>query len=330
MRSLLIAAAVLAVAYASWVGGDLPRAQEFEKAAAGPEGLTFPWGDDRPNDANMLFTGPRRTTPVEGHPDGRSPCGLFGMAGNVYDRAYWLESPGAVIDSAFPTMLKGGAWVSPHWSNLRCVDRCAQPMGAAEGSVGFRVLIRDPKVVAKVATAAAPKLRILDDAEAAFAEAGARNVPIFLFLAYDTCGQCDRTRAQVFLDPAFVAYANEHVVVLAGHNAGDGWPDPIEPEEGASVLYPGCRAEKPREVFAEFCRTQDPERIPDAIASFEVSPGMFAITPHRDRVKRPEDLILVPESGFPKGGYAPEVFIARLKDAQAKLGEGVPRSEWKK
>jgi len=322
----------LAIAYAAWVGGDLPRAYEFEKAAAGPGGLTFPWGDDRPDEttANMLFTGPRRTMPVESHPAGRSPYGIYGMAGNVYDRAYWFESKEQVRAEAQPTMLKGGAWVSPHWSNLRCVDRCAQPMAAAEGSVGFRVLIRDTKVVAKLTAAVRPKLRILDDTEGAFAEAKARNVPIFLFLAYDTCGQCDRTRAQVFLDPGFVEYANEHVVVLAGHNPGDAWQDPIEPAEGPSLLYPGCRAEKLAEVFAEFCRTQDGTKVPDAIASFRISPGMFAITPHRDRVKEPEDLILVPESAFPKGGYAPETFIARLKDAQAALGKGIPRSAWKK
>lgn len=321
----------LAVAYARWVGGDLPRAYEFEKAAAGPKGLEFPWGDERPDArlANAWFTGPRRPVAVESLPAGRSPYGLHGMAGNVYDRAYWFESPERVRPGAFPTMLKGGAWVSPHWSNLRCVDRCAQPMDAAEGSVGFRVLIRDAKTVAKLTAAACPRLRILDSSKAAFAEAKARNVPIFLFLAYDTCGQCDRTRAQVFTDPTFIAYANEHVVVLAGHDPGDGWQDPIEPLEGKSILYPGCRSEKLREVFAEFCRTADGTKIPDAITSFTISPGMFAITPHRDRVKEPEDLILMPESAFPKGGQSPKAIVAALKKAQAKLGVGVVRSAWR-
>ena len=100
--------------------------------------------------------------------------------------------------------------------------------------------------------------------------------------------------------------------------------------EGKSILYPGCRSEKLAEVFAEFCRTQDASIVPEAISSFTISPGMFAITPHREKMKKPEDLILIPERAFPKGGQAPKTIIARLKEAQAKLGKGIPRSQWKK
>ncbi|MCH7961211.1 MAG: SUMF1/EgtB/PvdO family nonheme iron enzyme [Planctomycetes bacterium] len=82
---------------------------------------------------------------------GTSPYGLLDMAGNVYERAYWFETDKEIDPSVFPVMLKGGSWLTAHWANLRNVDRCAQPMAAAEGSVGFRTVIRDPATIKAVA-----------------------------------------------------------------------------------------------------------------------------------------------------------------------------------
>lgn len=177
----------LALAYAKWVGGDLPTDDEWEKAAGGPDGLLFPWGSELPtaHHANSYLSGPRTTMHVDSHPEGASPYGCLNMAGNVYERAYWGNfEPADATPRNLPTMLKGGAWVSPNWWNLRCVCRCGQNMDAMDGSVGFRVVVRGPEVLRAVET---PKsaLRTLADTWNAYEEAAARNVPILLYLGYE-------------------------------------------------------------------------------------------------------------------------------------------------
>lgn len=320
----------LALRYARWIGGDLPYGYEWEKAAAGPSGLLFPWGD-APADstrANSFLHGPRHTMPVGSYPAGVSPYGVHDMAGNVYDRCYWFETPEDIKPDAVPRMIRGGSWVSPHWANLRCIDRCAQPMDAAEGSVGFRCLIRDPAVLKAVGEGSRPVLRIHDDVDTAFKEAAARNVPIFLFLSYETCGQCDRTRAQVFTDKRFIEYMNEHAVVLAGQDPGDGRDDPVEPAEGPSLLYPGCRAEKLQATFDYFCRAVNVKVVPKRISEFRISPGQFALNPHLELHEEPDDMILIAEEHLRKSGDDPMGIIEQLKNAQALLGEGQSRDDF--
>jgi len=177
----------LALAYAKWVGGDLPTDDEWEKAAGGPDGTLFPWGYDMPTSrhANSYLSGPRRTMPVNSHLDGASPYGCLNMAGNVYERAFWGNfEPADATPRNLPTMLKGGAWVSPNWWNLRCVCRCGQNMDAMDGSVGFRVVVRGPEVL-KAVDHTTPALRTVTNTWNAYEEASARNVPILLYLGYE-------------------------------------------------------------------------------------------------------------------------------------------------
>lgn len=178
----------LAEAYAKWVGGKLPRGMEYEKAAAGPSGLLFPWGqiDEKPDSTkcNGYLTGPKHTMPVGSYPKGVSPYGLHDMAGNVYERAYWDDGiPKDDTPASLATMIRGGSWVTSNWHNFRCVCRCAQPMYTMEGSVGFRVVVTEglDAVVEN-----SPKLRTFVDTSDAYYEAEERNCPIFLYLGYET------------------------------------------------------------------------------------------------------------------------------------------------
>ena len=319
-----------AVAYAKWVGGSLPYGYEHEKAGAGPFGQTFPWGEQIPNStqANFFASGPRRTSLVGAYPAGISPYGVHDLSGNVYERCYWFETDKEIDPQMQPVMLKGGGWTSAHWGNLRNVDRCAEAMDDATGSIGFRCVIRDPETLKALGMGVAPALRIHDTVGKAFEEAAKRNVPIFLFLGYETCGQTDRVRAEVFTDPKFIEYMNEHAVILVGHNTGDGWQDPVESAEGASTLYPGCRAENLQETFSDFVVIVDVDEIPEAIWDFKISPGMFALNPHNALMTKAEHMLLVGEDGFPKGGDGIEKFIESMKTAQKALGAGQSRSDY--
>lgn len=101
-----------AQSYCRWRGAlvgksrRLPSAAEFEKAARGPGGAAYPWGDNYESDKlNSADAGARDTTAVSAFPQGKSALGAMDVAGNVFQwtRTPWQRGKGRMT-------VKGSAW----------------------------------------------------------------------------------------------------------------------------------------------------------------------------------------------------------------------------
>jgi formylglycine-generating enzyme required for sulfatase activity len=105
-----------AKAYADWKDKRLPTEEEWEFAAHGVGGATYPWGNEwRANAANAGDSSAQRLMDVGSYPDGKTSDGLLDIIGNAWE---WTSSdvviyPGGSLSSQIPPTVKvirGGSW----------------------------------------------------------------------------------------------------------------------------------------------------------------------------------------------------------------------------